>query len=75
MLRNLLILVCIIGTVNATAQKTVSKASEKEAKEIDYKQMGAPMPRMRMQLYKDTAAKNGVPLTAKEKTEYTYFTN
>ena len=68
MLRNLLLLLCIIAAAAASAQKKSSaeKPVEKSA-EIDYKQMGAPMPKIKMQLYKDTVKENNA--------DYRYLTD
>ena len=57
MLRYLLILICLAGTTNVIAQNPVApaaKTTEKQPAEIDYKEMGAPMPRLKVKLYKDS---------------------
>ena len=84
MLRYLLILICLAGTTNVIAQNPVApaaKTTEKQPAEIDYKEMGAPMPRLKVKLYKDTAKKNNVtesaePIRKKKKAEEKiYLTN
>ena len=84
MLRYLLILICLAGTTNVIAQNPVApaaKTTEKQPAEIDYKEMGAPMPRLKVKLYKDTAKKNNVtesaePMRKKRKAdEKIYLTN
>ncbi len=60
MIRQVLILFCLIITMPAIAQNkeitTPSKTTEKEAEpQIDYKQMGAPMPTLKLRVFHDTA--------------------
>ena len=60
MLRYLLILVCLACTANVIAQKTkepATKTTEKQAAEIDYKELGSPMPRLKVLLYRDTSTR------------------
>ena len=62
MLRHLLTLsltIFIAGSVTAQKNKHAAPAADKQANEQDYKQPGAPMPRMKVQLYKDTTKDNG----------------
>ncbi len=81
MLRYLLILVCLAGTTNVIAQKPkepATKTTEKQAAEIDYKELGSPMPRLKVMLYKDTAKKNGDAESTRKKKkeeEKVYLTN
>ena len=59
MLRKLILLPCLFLCAGAIAQ--TSKITEKqEEKEIDYKQVGAPMPPLKMLLYQDTSRKKVV---------------
>jgi len=58
MLRKLLILLCIISATNTLAQqKSTPPSKTTEKKELDYKELGSPMPKMKVLLYKDTTAK------------------
>ena len=57
MLRQLLILLCLACATNTIAQQNAAPSSKTTEKQIDYKQMGAPMPPLRILLYKDTSAK------------------
>ncbi len=61
MLRKLLILLCLICATNTFAQKTTTQPSKTTEKQddakIDYKLTGAPMPNLKILLYKDTSAK------------------
>ena len=57
MFRLLLISLCLFSATNAVAQKgkTTTKTTEKQTDiEIDYKQIGAPLPPMRVILHQDT---------------------
>jgi len=70
MLRNLLILVCLISTTNAIAQHTPASSSKTTEKQndakIDYKLTGAPMPPIKLLLYKDTTTKKDTTASAGE---------
>ena len=73
MLRKLLILVCLFCATDAIAQQKAtppSKTTEKtaDADKIDYKLVGAPMPRFKVLLYKDTTAKKDTAHIATEST-------
>ena len=58
MLRKLFILICIFCASNSFAQqKNTPQPKTTTNQEVDYKQPGAPMPRLKVLLYKDTAAK------------------
>jgi len=52
----LLLLLCITGTISANAQQAAD-TSVKKAPKIDYTQIGAPMPPMRLIVCRDTSAK------------------
>lgn len=60
MIRSLTALSLLVFVVNASAQNTggnTSKATEKaDESQIDYKQLGAPMPAIRLATYFDTSA-------------------
>jgi len=89
MLRKLLILLCIISATNTIAQqKNTPPSKTTEKKEVDYKELGAPMPRLKVLLYKDTATKKDTGTAATrhmskkkkreaeaEKNEVSYLTN
>ena len=62
MLRKLLTLSCILAATCAMAQKKSDKPVDG-----DYTKIGAPMPRLNFQLYKDTVKENN--------SEYHYLTN
>ena len=57
MLRQLLILLCLACATNTLAQQKAAPSTKTTEKQIDYKEMGAPMPPLRVMLYKDTSTK------------------
>jgi len=69
MLRKLLILLCLAIATNAVAQVNITpvKTTPKEVvPEIDYKQAGAPMPRMKLLSYHDSGGKKGESTALKD---------
>lgn len=52
-------LVSATGVVAQEAKKPVVKTTQNQSPEIDYKVPGAPMPRLKVLMYKDTARVNG----------------
>jgi hypothetical protein len=56
MLRKLLLLLCIISVIYADASPATDTA-DKKAPKIDYTQIGAPMPEMRLMVCRDTSTK------------------
>ena len=57
MLHKLLIALCLFITMNTTAQEKGQSTPAPQTPAIDYKKMGAPMPRLLMVAYHDTSAK------------------
>ncbi len=68
MLRNLFLIVCLIGATNAIAQHPASPSSKTTEKQddakIDYKVAGTPMPPLRVLLYRDTSSKKDTMVNA-----------
>lgn len=60
MLRKLILVPCLFVCASTVAQTTKIKEKQEET-EIDHKQVGAPMPPLRMLLYEDTSKKNKNP--------------
>lgn len=77
MLRKIMIVSAVIATLNATGQeknKTPQGVTDNTVVNIDYRQVGTPMPDLRVLLFHDTARKDsgkGKHISKKEKKRHT----
>ncbi len=77
MLRKLMILACLTLATNVFAQHhPTSKTTEKpDDAKIDYQQMGAPMPPLKLLVFHDTSRQNRMPAAAPAENDRKKFTS
>ena len=76
MLRKLMILVCLVMATTVFAQQPpVSKTTEKQDEpKIDYQEMGAPLPPLKLLVFHDTSSKKNMPDATAVKNDRKKFT-
>ena len=62
MFRKLIVFLLLVSATDAFAQKSAtSKTTQNQDAEIDYQQMGAPLPPLKLLIFHDTSSKKNVP--------------